>query len=195
MKKTALTLRGIKVGAFYCESRDQQNLEQQFRRLGVESTFLAALSDVALLSQYDLIMFDSDHASVASHGCQIDWPDVPRIAILGTETPSRLLWVIDQGVSGYLRKPVRYEGVLSACILACDNHRAHRALRGRVEQLEERLKGRKFVLSAQLMLMKDQGLSEDQAFSFLRTLAMKRQVSVEKLSVELLASESICKQG
>ena len=195
MKKTALTLRGIKVGAFYCESRDQQNLEQQFRRLGVESTFLAALSDVALLSQYDLIMFDSDHASVASHGRQIDWPDVPRIAILGTETPSRLLWVIDQGVSGYLRKPVRYEGVLSACILACDNHRAHRALRGRVEQLEERLKGRKFVLSAQLMLMKDQGLSEDQAFSFLRTLAMKRQVSVEKLSVELLASESICKQG
>ncbi|MBB2927881.1 ANTAR domain-containing response regulator [Paraburkholderia silvatlantica] len=189
MKKTSLSLRGVKVCAFYCESRDQHNLEQQFRRLGVESTFLATLPDLATLDGYDILMFDSDYASVANHGRELEWPDVPLIAILGTETPSRLLWVINQGVSGVLRKPVRYEGVLSACVLACDNHRTHRALRARIEQLEERVKGRKFVFSAQLMLMRDRGLSEREAFSTLRTLAMNRQISVEQLSVELLSAE------
>jgi AmiR/NasT family two-component response regulator len=195
VKKAALSLRGLKICVLYCESRDQANLEQQFRRLGVEATFLGALGDAAALGGFDTLMFDSDHASVALHGREISWPDIPRIAILGTETPSRLLWILDQGVSGYLRKPVRYEGVLSACVLACDNHHQHRALRERIEQLEARIKARKFVFSAQLMLMRDHGLSEDDAYKALRSLAMTRQVSLERVCTDLLAGASTSLSG
>lgn len=186
MKKSVLSLRGLKVCALSCESKDQNSLKQQFQRLGVTSTFLAELPDPVLLAGFDIVMFDSDHASVATHGREWHWPDVPRIAILGTETPSRLQWILDQNVSGYIRKPVRYEGVLAACVLAYASHQSRQALQERVGQLETRIKARKFVFSAQLKLMNECGLNADDAYSRLRKLAMQRQISVERLSVELL---------
>ena len=191
MKKAqAASVKGLRVRALYCEKQDEASLAQQFRRLGIEGSFADALPDPADAGRYDLVMFDSDHASLASHGEDLRWPDLPRIALIGAETPSRLLWTIRQGVSSHLRKPVRFEGVLSACLLARDAYRAQQAMRERVDELEQRLKSRRFVFSAQLMLMRERGLDEHQAFSALRTLAMQRQVSVERLSMELLAGRA-----
>ena len=191
MKKApSASVRGLRVRVLYCEKQDEASLAQQFRRLGIEGSFADALPDAADAGRYDLVMFDSDHASLASHGEDLQWPDVPRIALIGTETPSRLLWTMRQGVASHLRKPVRFEGVLSACMLARDGYRVQHALRERVDELEQRLKSRRFVFSAQLMLMRERGLDEHEAFSALRTLAMKRQVSVERLSMELLAGRA-----
>ncbi|WP_158906925.1 ANTAR domain-containing response regulator [Burkholderia sp. L27(2015)] len=185
MKKPTLSLRGIRIGVLYCESKDQTNLEQQFRRLGIEGIFLQDFPDFRALAAFDILMFDSDHTSAVHHSSQPQWPDLPRIAVLGTETPSRLQWVINQEPSGYIRKPVKYEGVLSACILSLRTYRQSQTLNDRVRQLEARLAARKFVFSALLILMKDLGLNEDEAYVSLRTLAMSRQLSLEQMSIEL----------
>ncbi|MFT4437788.1 ANTAR domain-containing response regulator [Caballeronia sp. 15715] len=187
MKKTTLSLRGKRICALYCESKDQVNLEQQLRRQGAEVDFFNFFPEPLTLIAFDFIVFDGDHASLQNHGKELPWPDVPRIAILGTETPSRLQWIIEQDVAGYMRKPIRYDGVLSACVLAENSHVARRYLQTRVGQLEERVKARRFVISAQLQLMKERQINEQDAYAALRTLAMKRHISLEEISIDLLS--------
>lgn len=187
MKKTTLSLRGKRICALYCESKDQINLEQQLRRQGAEVNFFNFFPEPLTLIAFDFIVFDGDHASLQNHGKELPWPDVPRIAILGTETPSRLQWIIEQDIAGYMRKPIRYDGVLSACVLAENSHIARRYLQSRVGQLEERVKARRFVISAQLHLMRARQINEQDAYAALRTLAMKRQISLEQMSIDLLS--------
>jgi AmiR/NasT family two-component response regulator len=191
VKKTTLSLRGKRICALYCESKDQINLEQQLRRQGAEVDFFNFFPEPLTLISFDFIVFDGDHASLQNHGKELRWPDVPRIAILGTETPSRLQWIIEQDVAGYMRKPIRYDGVLSACVLAENAHLSRRGLESRVDQLEERVKARRFVISAQLQLMRERQINERDAYAALRTLAMKRQISLEQMSIDLLSHVDI----
>lgn len=188
MRKPILSLRGLRVCALYCETKDQVNLQRQFQRLGVDVAFSTESIEHISSSGFDIVMFDSDHAAVVNHGLTLNWPSLPKVAILGSETPSRMKWVLDQNVSGYLRKPVRFEGILSTCVLAIEQFHQLQLFNERIGQLEERVRARKFVISAQLKLMRERNISEFDAYTEMRSIAMRRQITVERLSVELLGA-------
>jgi len=192
MRKPILSLRGLRVCALYCETKDQLALQRQFQRLGVDVAFLTEPIEHIPSSGFDIVMFDSDHAAVVNHGLTLIWPSLPTVAILGSETPSRMKWVLDQNVSGYLRKPVRFEGILSTCVLAIEQFQQQQAFNERIGQLEERVRARKFVISAQLKLMRERNISEFEAYTEMRSVAMRRQITVERLSVELLGAGVDC---
>jgi AmiR/NasT family two-component response regulator len=115
------------------------------------------------------------------------WPDVPLIALVGSEAPSRLEWILSLNISAFLIKPVRSVGVLTALAVASREFQLRKALRARIERLEERLQGRRFVVSAQLALMRDHGLSEADAFARLRRLAMEGRTTIEAISIGITA--------
>jgi two-component system, response regulator PdtaR len=192
VKDVTLSLQSRTIAIACCEPADQRTLERQFRRLGARAHFLAALPDFDIepraLADFDLFLFDSDRACDANQNRGIAWPDLPRVAIVGTETPSRLRWIMEQQVSGHLHKPVHYGSVLSTCLFAMRAYRQMCVLSLRVEKLEDRVRARRSVFEIQLKLMHDLNLSADEAFNALRTLAMSRQLSVEQLSVEMLGA-------
>lgn len=185
MKRSVLPVRGMSVGVLYCEAQDASVLAAQFRRLGMPGRFFSSMPSGDALAAFDIVMFDSDHAAVLHHAQAVPWPDRPRIAILGSETPSRLEWVLAQDVTSYLRKPVRHEGVLSACMLAVAQHRILCDARAKIDRLNSRIKARRYVLTALLALMNEQNIDESRAYAALRTLAMQRNMCVEDLCIAL----------
>ena len=46
--------------------------------------------------------------------------DVPIIALIGTETPSRLKWLLDLQPASFLIKPLRSAGLYTALVVAFD---------------------------------------------------------------------------
>jgi len=106
---------------------------------------------------------------------------------VGSEAPSRLDWILSRDICAFLIKPVRSVGVLTALAVACREFQRRQALDLRLARLEERLRARRFVVSAQLALMRDHGLSEADAFARLRRLAMERRTTIEHVSVGLAA--------
>lgn len=190
MRKNTWRVRGLSLGLVGCDEQTAQNLEQQCLRLGMKTRRLAVSSLESHSAQVDALIFDSDNPDL-NGGDAFPWPALPRIALLGNETPSRLQWVIALGIDGHMRKPVRYDGLLTAVSLALHNWQHRQLLEASVQKMEERLKARRFVFSAQLLLMRHFTLDENSAYSRLRTLAMEQQKTVEQFSIELVSQPEI----
>ena len=186
MARSGVRVRGLRVAVIGCDDRDAGHLEQQFRRLGVLGEFHADLPADGL-DGVDMVLFDGDNTTLSHPDRVLNWPALPRIVLTGVETPSRLQWIIDQHISAYLRKPVRFDGVMTALSLARSFWERDAALLDRIQRLEERLKIRRFLFSAQLLVMREFALGEDDAYALLRSLAMRQQKTVEHFSLDLLA--------
>ncbi|WP_262730079.1 ANTAR domain-containing response regulator [Alloalcanivorax marinus] len=187
MSRSRIRVRGLRLLAIACDDRDAHHLQQQFQRLGVEACFLAHLPGDDAFENTDMVLFDGDSPVLSHPDRELAWPALPRIVLTGVEAPSRLQWIIRQAPSAYLRKPVRFDGVMTALTLARAAADQQQGLQARIERLEERLRIRRFLFSAQLMLMKEFDLGEDDAYALLRSLAMRQQKTVEHFSLDLLA--------
>ncbi|HEX2366011.1 MAG TPA: ANTAR domain-containing protein, partial [Bradyrhizobium sp.] len=111
----------------------------------------------------------------------------PIIALIGTETPSRLKWLLDLQPASFLIKPLRSAGLYTALVVAfdCAQRRAEEA--AHVEKLEERIRSRRLVFGAVLQVMRSHALSEEDAFALIRQTAMRYRTTIEQLSTEILA--------
>ncbi|MFP1677211.1 ANTAR domain-containing response regulator [Alloalcanivorax sp. C16-2] len=187
MSRPRIRVRGLRLLVIACDGRDARHLEQQFRRLGVEGRFYDDLPDEQSCEDADMVLFDGDSPVLSHPDRELTWPALPLIVLTGVEAPSRLQWIIRQAPSAYLRKPVRFDGVMTALTLARAAADQRQGLEVRIERLEERLRIRRFLFSAQLLLMKTFDLGEDDAYALLRSLAMNQQKTVEHFSLDLLA--------
>lgn len=187
MRKRGLSFRDFKVAVLQCELNDRRTLLRQFARLGVDAVCRDDFAPADALDDIEAIVFDGDVSLPSGKFPETPWPDVPLIALVGSEAPSRLEWILARSISAYLIKPVRPVGVLTALAVASRAFQLRQALRARIERLEERLQGRRFVFSAQLALMRDHGLSEADAFARLRRLAMERRTTIEEISIGLIS--------
>ncbi|MFS2224348.1 ANTAR domain-containing response regulator [Pantoea sp. B65] len=188
MSRAKLRMRGLKVCAIGCNGRDAQHLQQQFARLGVEAGFHDDFPPPAAFDGQQMILFDGDNPQLFHPTHRLPWPELPKIVLTTMETPSRLQWIIDQQISGYLRKPVRFDGVMTAITLALAFDARQQELTAQLQRQNERLKARRFLFSAQLYLMQSLALDEESAWSLLRSMAMQQQKTVEHFSIDLLAN-------
>ncbi|MDX6750078.1 ANTAR domain-containing protein (plasmid) [Geminicoccaceae bacterium 1502E] len=136
----------------------------------------------------DIIFYDADQGIGALFGGD-PLPDVPSVAVIGTEAPSRLARVVRQRSASYLLKPIRSSGVFTALFIAFNEFEVRRAEARRRETLEARVQSRRFVVKAILRLMEREGLSEEGAFKELRKEGMRRRITVEALCREIIAAE------
>ncbi|PZQ50169.1 MAG: hypothetical protein DI556_08870 [Rhodovulum sulfidophilum] len=189
MKRGRMSLRGCGIGLLGCNEQDGATLSRQLSRLGAVAVTLTAIPETGQGGAGDLAALildgDSEYADQPS-GADLGRA-LPVVALLGSEAPSSLQRVARLSISGYLMKPARSFGVMAALSFARQNFVARRDLEAKADRLEERLRRRRFVVAAQLGLMREYGLSEADAFERLRGAAMERRTTIEAISVDLVA--------
>jgi AmiR/NasT family two-component response regulator len=121
--------------------------------------------------------------------------NAPVIALIGTETPSRLKWLLDLQPASFLIKPLRSAGLYTALVVAFDAAQRRGEEAALIERLEDRIRSRRIVFAAVLQLMRSHALSEDDAFTLIRQTAMRHRTTIEQLSADIIALGGMPSRG
>ena len=173
------------------DERDISIVRRQLNRLGMT---VAEADPDRLLDQevaVDVIVLDADSVPIKSDATPALRANVPVIALIGTETPSRLKWLLEQRPASFLVKPLRSAGLYTALVVAFDHAQRRTEEAAYVEKLEDRIRLRRVVFAAVLQLMRAHGLSEEDAFALIRQTAMRHRTTIEHLSAEIVASGGV----
>lgn len=135
----------------------------------------------------DYLFIDVDTA----HEDQFPWgageAPLPTVALIGSEAPGRIEWLMNFGVDAQILKPVGDNGVYSALLIARATFDARIGLAGEIDSLRRRLGQRQTVVQA-VALLAARGKTEDQAYEQLRGMAMAWRVSFEEAAARIVAS-------
>lgn len=136
----------------------------------------------------DVILMDADAIPIKSDLAALWKGNVPIIALIGTETPSRLKWLLDLQPASFLVKPLRSAGLYTALVVAFDSAQRRVDDAAHIEKLEDRVRSRRIVFSAVLQIMRGHDMSETDAFALIRQTAMRHRTTIEVLSAEIIAA-------
>jgi response regulator NasT len=90
------------------------------------------------------------------------------------------------GAGGFLTKPLRKEELWPAIELAAVHNHEVEGLKDKVAELEGALESRKTIEKAKGVLMRENGLSEPEAFRRMQKLAMDKRTSLKKIAEAIL---------
>ena len=185
--------RGMHAGILHPADRHRDVLAETLSKLGLTIAMMVP-ADMAAVSSpppsaTDVLFFDAD----APDGLTIAncATDVPLVAIVGMETPSRLQRAFELAPSAILHKPLRPTGIYTALYFAVNEHHRRQALIARAAELQARHGARRFVIKAVLALTAQHGIDDDQAYRMLRRESMQQRLTVEELAVRMLAGGSL----
>jgi len=91
------------------------------------------------------------------------------------------------GVMAYLIKPFTIADLIPAIEVARTRFFERQILEGEIENLSARLEARKLLERAKGLLMRDRGMSEPEAFTWLQRSAMDRRISMAEVARSLVA--------
>ena len=170
------------------DERDISIVRRQFGRLGMTVSEHDPAEPPVPDQTVDVILMDADSIPIKSEHANLWKGDVPIIALIGTETPSRLKWLLDLRPASFLIKPLRSAGLYTALVVAFDSAQRRVEEAAHVERLEERIRSRRVVFAAVLQIMRGHGMSETEAFDLIRQTAMRHRTTIEVLSAEIIAA-------
>ncbi len=188
MRSSPFSVRGRRALMIARDERDISIVRRQLNRLGMT---VAEADPGRLVDQevaVDVIVLDADSIPIKSDATPSLRMNTPVIALIGTETPSRLKWLLELQPASFLVKPLRSAGLYTALVVAFDRAQRSTEAAAYVEKLEDRIRFRRVVFAAVLQLMRTHGLSEEDAFALIRQTAMRHRATIEQLSAEIVAS-------
>ena len=186
-RPSPFSVRGRHALMIMRDERDMTILRRQLGRLGMSVTETDPEALVVPGNGIDVIVLDADSIPIKSDSAPQLKTSVPVIALIGTETPSRLKWLLDLQPASFLIKPLRSAGLYTALVVAFDCAQRRTDQAAHVEKLEDRIRARRVVFGAVLQLMRSHGLCEDDAFTLIRQTAMRHRTTVEQLSADIIA--------
>jgi AmiR/NasT family two-component response regulator len=169
------------------DERDLAMLRRQLQRLGMTVTEGDPANGAAPQDGIDVVILDADSLPIEADPAAGMTSDIPLIVLVGTETPSRLKWLLELSPASFLIKPLRSAGLYTALVVAFDHAQRRGETAKRIERLEERVRARRIVLAAVLHLMHRHDLCEPDAFALLRRTAMQSRTTIEQLSADIVA--------
>lgn len=174
--------RGLRALLMMAPDSNCDTLQQTLLKLGLKVTLARTppAGDARPLP-FDVIFFDADDGSDAVWD-DSTLTDLPLIALIGSEAPSRLARVIHTRAASHILKPVRSSGIFTALLLAVNEHALRMRQRHEVQALHRRLAGRRVVTKAVMQLMTGCCLSEEDAYEWLRREAMQRRIPMEDMA-------------
>jgi len=86
------------------------------------------------------------------------------------------------GVIGYLVKPLDHKSLIPAIEVALAKSLELKETKENLIKTQKKLEGRKVIEKAKGILMNQQNITEEEAFSSLRNLSMKKRVPIEEIS-------------
>ena len=181
------SVRGRRALMVMRDEREISIVRRQLNRLGMtiseHDPIEASPPDEAI----DVIVLDADSIPIKSEPATAWKSLAPIIALIGTETPSRLKWLLDLRPASFLVKPLRSAGLYTALVVAFDSAQRKMDEAAHLERLEDRIRSRRVVFAAVLQIMRVHALSETDAFALIRQTAMRHRTTVEQLSAEIVA--------
>ena len=170
MLKAALTKAGYEIAA---EVRTSVDLLEQVR---------AAAPDVIVIDR------NSPDRDTLEHVCMVT-RDAPRPILLFTDDENRasIRAAVQAGVSAYVVGGLSPERIRPIIEVAMARFEEHQALRYELEQTKATLAERKRIERAKGIVMKSRGVSEDEAYRLLRSLAMQRGERIAAVAESVIA--------
>jgi AmiR/NasT family two-component response regulator len=192
-RPSPFTVRGRRALLVMRDERDIAIVRRQFDRLGMSvveadpSQLPNQLSCRLPREDVDVVVLDADLIPIKSDDAMTLTIAAPVIALIGTETPSRLKWLLDLQPASFLLKPLRSAGLYTALVVAFDCAQRRIEEAAHIEKLEDRIRSRRIVVAAVLQLIRAHALSEEDAFTLIRQTAMRYRTTIEQLSAEIVA--------
>jgi AmiR/NasT family two-component response regulator len=169
------------------DERDLQIMRRQLERLGMTMSEGDPAAPAIPGDGVDVIILDADVIPIGPEPA-FSWTTAsPIIALVGTETPSRLKWLLELKPASFLIKPLRSAGLYTALVVAFDEAHRRSETRKRIDRLEERVRARRIVLAALMQIMRGHDLDEPDAFALIRRTAMQYRTTIEQLSADIVA--------
>ncbi len=135
----------------------------------------------------DYLFIDVDTAYDDQFPWDLGEAPLPTIALIGSEAPGRIEWLMNFGVDAQILKPIGHNGVYSALLISRATFDARLAQSGEIESLRRRLGQRQTVVQA-VTILAARGKTEDQAYEQLRGMAMAWRVSFEEAADRIVAT-------
>src|SRR5260370_6348720 len=186
-KSSPFSVRGRHALVIMRDEREISIVRRQLNRLGMSVVESDPTQPAPPDGSVDVIVLDADSIPIKSDSMPAWKINTPVIALMGTETPSRLKWLLDLQPASFLIKPLRSAGLYTALVVAFDCAQRRVEDAAHVEKLEERIRSRRLVFGAVLQVMRSHALSEEDAFALIRQTAMRYRTTIEQLSTEILA--------
>ncbi len=184
-RRSSFSLRGRKALVAIKDERDATIVRRQFERLGLEGVAWTPAEPVDFAP--DLSLIDDEFLPLLQPAQRALLTRSPVIALLGTETPSRLKLVFELDPASFLIKPLRSAGIYAALVMAFERNERTSELKQQIFKLEQRLRSRRVVLAAVLQVMHSHALTEPASFALIRRTAMEQRKTIEELSAEITA--------
>ncbi len=185
-RPSPFSVRGRRALMVMRDERDVSIVRRQLNRLGMMVSEHDP-NEPPPHQAVDVIVLDADAIPIKSDPANAWKSATPIIALIGTETPSRLKWLLDLQPASFLVKPLRSAGLYTALVVAFDCAQRRSDEAAHIERLEHRIRSRRVVFAAVLQIMRGHSLSETDAFALLRQTAMRHRTTVEQLSAEIVA--------
>jgi AmiR/NasT family two-component response regulator len=170
------------------DEREISIVRRQFSRLGMTISEHDPAAPPPPAPSVDVILMDADAIPIKSDQATAWKGNVPIIALIGTETPSRLKWLLDLRPASFLVKPLRSAGLYTALVVAFDSAQRRIDEAAHIEKLEDRIRSRRVVFAAVLQIMRGHDMSETDAFALIRQTAMRHRTTIEILCAEIIAA-------
>jgi len=170
------------------DEREISIVRRQLSRLGMTISEHDPAEPPPPNQAIDVILMDADSIPIKSDHATLWKGNAPIIALIGTETPSRLKWLLDLRPASFLVKPLRSAGLYTALVVAFDSAQRKIDEAAHIEKLEDRIRSRRVVFAAVLQIMRGHGMSETDAFALIRQTAMRHRMTIEILCAEIIAA-------
>ncbi len=162
----------------------------QLTKLGIVATCKWPVKELSA-EGWDLIFFDADRGFDQQFCWEPGAAPIPLVALLGSEAPGRIEWMLAQVPSAYLIKPLRPNGIFSTLAIAFHVFELRAGLEHKIADLNARMRARPSVVMAINLVHTSLNVPRQDAYELLRTEAMKHQLSVESLCEQIDDSGSL----
>jgi AmiR/NasT family two-component response regulator len=194
-RPSPFSVRGRNALMIMRDEREISIVRRQLSRLGMSVAEADPDQTPDPRGPVDVIVLDADSIPIKCDVAPILNMNLPVIALIGTETPSRLKWLLDLRPASFLIKPLRSAGLYTALVVAFDCAQRRSEEAAHIEKLEDRIRARRVVFAAVLQLMRVHGLPEEDAFTLIRQTAMRHRTTIEQLSADIIALGGMPNRG
>lgn len=154
-------------------------------RNGVEAIKLAKEVDFDIILM-DIKMPELDGIEAAK---QIAYADLGPVVLLTAYSQEDLIAkAMETGVYGYLVKPVRENQIIPTLKMAIARYKDAKKLTSEKNELAKDLQDRKLIAKAKGILMKIYDLSEDEAYSKIRSFSMNKGKTITEVCEAIIKS-------
>lgn len=178
-------LRSLRVLVLHPSDQERSELVNQLKRIGCTVSVEWPIP-TTIDPEIDTIFCLVEDASIETLPWVRPHPAVPVVAIAQFEHPTVIRSLLEIGVTGFIGKPIRTFGVLTALIMARSIHRYERIQSAKIAKLKESLKSHRVIAQAVQTLCRANDIGEVEAYELIR-----RQATSKRLSMCVIAESII----